>query len=168
MANVHEQFDPTLQYFVYRFPYGMVTIQATNSAITRIAFGELELSGPRKPNALTNAAANQLMEYFAGKRHVFTLPLAPAGTPFQKRVWEEIATIPYGYSLSISEIAARMGEETSYRVVGAAAKKSPLAIVIPTHRIGPAAGRKLNATKANQFNAALLKEEQRHLEQPSQ
>lgn len=107
--------------------------------------------------------ANELMEYFAGKRRAFDIPLAPTGTAFQKKVWNELMKIPYGESVPISTIAARLGEESSYRVVGAAAKRSPLAIVIPTHRICAAPARKLNATKANVFNAALLKAERRFL-----
>lgn len=163
MSIAHESFDSTLQHYVYRCPYGLITIQATSTNVTRIVFGDQQLSGPRKPNALTNLAANQLMEYFAGKRMTFELPLSPGGTAFQKEVWEEVQRIPYGQSLSISEIAANLGKEESYRVVGTATKKNPLAIVIPTHRIVAAPGRKLNATKAVQLNAALLLQEQRNL-----
>ena len=107
--------------------------------------------------------ATELLEYFAGKRQAFDIPLAPAGTAFQKDVWREIMKIPYGESAAISTIAARLGDESAYRVVGAAAKRSPLAIVVPTHRICAASGRKLNATKANVFNAALLKAERHYL-----
>ena len=161
MAGSFEAFDASLQYYIYRSPHGLLTIQATSSHITRIAFGEERMSGPCKPNELTNRAATQLLEYFAGRRTSFNLPIAPAGTAFQKQVWEHIQAIPYGESKSIAQIAEEMGCADSYRVVGTAAKKNPLAIVIPTHRICAAPGRKLNATKANVFNAALLKEEQR-------
>lgn len=163
MRNSNNPFDATLHYFTYRSPYGFLTIQATNTQVTRILFGEKQLSGPYKPNQLTNLAANQLMEYFAGKRQRFELPLAPAGTAFQKEVWREIMNIPYGQSMPISSIAANLGKESAYRVVGGAAKKSPLAIVIPTHRICAAQGKKFNATKENVFNAALLKAERRAL-----
>ena len=156
-------FDATVQYYVYRSPYGFLTIQATNTHVTCIKFGEEELSGPCKPNRLTNLMATELLEYFAGKRQAFDIPLAPAGTAFQKDVWREIMKIPYGESAAISTIAARLGDESAYRVVGTAAKRSPLAIVVPTHRICAAPGRKLNATKANVFNAALLKAERHYL-----
>ncbi len=163
MQTTANPFDASLRYYVYRSPYGLLTIQATDSYVTRVAFGEIELSGPRKPNQLTNLTANQLMEYFAGKRRIFDIPLAPAGSAFQKKVWAEIMRIPYGESSPISAIAARLGDESAYRVVGRAAKGSPLAILIPTHRISAAHGRKLNATKANIFNAALLKAERSRL-----
>lgn len=163
MSIAAAPFDASVQYFVYRSPYGCLTIQATATHVTSVSFGEKQLSGPRKPNTLTNIMANQLMEYFAGKRTMFDVPLAPAGTAFQKQVWQEIMKIPYGESAAISTIAARLGNESAYRVVGTAAKRSPLAIVIPTHRICAAPGRKLNATKANVFNEALLRAEQRYL-----
>ncbi len=163
MKNPNASFDASVQYFVYRSPYGCLTIQATNTHVTCIHFGEQQLSGPKKPNQLTNAAANQLMEYFAGKRRSFNLPLAPAGSTYQKHVWQEIMKIPYGSSAAISDIAERLGNASAYRAVGVAAKRSPLAIVIPTHRICAAVGRRLNATKANVFNAALLKAERYHL-----
>lgn len=163
MQNSRKSFDASLVHFVYRSPYGLLTIQATNSAVTCVKFGEVELSGPRKPNPLTNLMSNQLMEYFAGKRQIFDVPLDPDGTDFQKKVWAEIMKIPYGQCASTSDIAARLGDASSYRVVGAAAKRSPLAVVIPTHRISAAEGRKLNATKANVFNAALLKAERHAL-----
>ena len=165
MQNQAASFDASVQYFVYRTPHGLLTIQATNTHVTCIKFGEEALSGPCKPNRLANLMATELMEYFAGKRRAFDLPFAPAGTAFQKKVWAEIMKIPYGESAPISAIAKRLGNESAYRVVGAAAKKSPLAIVIPTHRICAANGRKLNATKANVFNAALLKAERHFLGQ---
>lgn len=163
MHNSAHPFDASIQYYVYRSPYGLLTIQATDTAVTCVKFGEAELSGPRKPNRLTNLMANQLMEYFGGKRQTFDVPTDPAGTDFQKRVWAEIMKIPYGETASMSTIAARLGDESSYRVVGSAAKRSPLAVVIPTHRISAAEGRKLNATKANVFNVALLKAERHAL-----
>ncbi len=163
MNPAPHSFDASVQYFVYHSPYGSLTIQATSTHVTCIKFGDEQLSGPRKPNKLTNAMANELMQYFAGKRTSFDIPVAPSGTAFQKKVWEEIMRIPYGDSVAISTIAARLGDESAYRVVGAAAKRSPLAIVIPTHRICAAPGRKLNATKANVFAAALLKAERHYL-----
>lgn len=73
--------------------------------------------------------------YFAGKLREFALPLAPAGTPFQKRVWAELCRIPYGTTISYAELAARIGEPKSVRAVGSANGANPIAIVVPCHRV---------------------------------
>ena len=56
--------------------------------------------------------ASQLAEYFAGERHDFDLPLAPAGTPFQQRVWQALREIPYGETTTYGELAAGLGQPT--------------------------------------------------------
>jgi methylated-DNA-[protein]-cysteine S-methyltransferase len=79
--------------------------------------------------------ARQLADYFAGKRQGFDLPLAPEGTPFQQRVWREIARIPYGETISYSELAARAGAPASARAAGAATGRNPPSTVVPCHRV---------------------------------
>jgi methylated-DNA-[protein]-cysteine S-methyltransferase len=82
----------------------------------------------------------QLGEYFAGERGRFDLPLAPRGTPFQRRVWQEIAKVPYGATIRYSELARRAGRPGSARAAGAATGRNPLALVVPCHRIVAADG----------------------------
>lgn len=77
----------------------------------------------------------QLAEYFAGVRRAFDLPLAPRGTPFQEAVWHALATIPYGETISYSQLAARVGRPAAVRAVGAANGRNPLPIVLPCHRV---------------------------------
>ncbi len=79
--------------------------------------------------------AEQLADYFAGKRQCFDLPVAPRGTPFQQRVWREIAKVPFGETITYAELAARAGSPGSARAAGAATGRNPLAIVVPCHRI---------------------------------
>ncbi len=80
--------------------------------------------------------ARQLAEYFAGERHEFDLPLAPAGTDFQLRVWAGLRTIPYGQTWSYSELAAAIGKgPLASRAVGLANGANPLSIVVPCHRV---------------------------------
>lgn len=81
------------------------------------------------------AALKQLREYFAGKRREFDVPVDPSGTEFQRRVWQIIATIPYGETLAYGEIAARLGGRNTARAVGAAAGANPVPIIIPCHRV---------------------------------
>ena len=66
---------------------------------------------------------------------VFQLPLAPAGTPFQCAVWEELRRIPYGATVSYGDLAARLGRPKAVRAVGQANHRNPLPILIPCHRV---------------------------------
>ena len=79
--------------------------------------------------------ARQVTEYLAGRRQCFELPLAPEGTDFQRRVWIEIARIPYGETLTYAQLAARAGAPGSARAAGAATGRNPLAILVPCHRV---------------------------------
>jgi methylated-DNA-[protein]-cysteine S-methyltransferase len=79
--------------------------------------------------------AEQLADYFAGKRQCFDLPVAPHGTPFQERVWREIARIPYGETITYAELASRAGAPGSARAAGAATGRNPHSIVVPCHRV---------------------------------
>jgi methylated-DNA-[protein]-cysteine S-methyltransferase len=77
----------------------------------------------------------QLAEYFAGARRAFALPLAPAGTEFERRVWQALAAIPYGETRSYAEVALTIGRPAACRAVGRANGRNPIAIVIPCHRV---------------------------------
>jgi methylated-DNA-[protein]-cysteine S-methyltransferase len=79
--------------------------------------------------------ARQLAEYFAGERKTFDLPMAPDGTEFQKRIWDELIRIPYGETISYAELARRVGSEGAARAVGRANATNPIAIVVPCHRV---------------------------------
>lgn len=85
-------------------------------------------------------AREQLAEYFAGRRQQFDLPLSPAGTPFQLRVWQALQQIPFGVTASYQEIARAIGQPTACRAVGGANGRNPLPIVIPCHRVIGARG----------------------------
>jgi methylated-DNA-[protein]-cysteine S-methyltransferase len=80
-------------------------------------------------------AREQLAEYFAGTRQQFELRLNPQGTPFQRAVWQELARIPYGATISYGELARRIGQPQAVRAVGAANGRNPLPIVLPCHRV---------------------------------
>jgi methylated-DNA-[protein]-cysteine S-methyltransferase len=77
----------------------------------------------------------QLEEYFAGERRTFDLPLDPAGTPFQKRVWSALRDIPYGETTSYGKTAAAVGVPDAARAVGLANGQNPISIVVPCHRV---------------------------------
>ncbi len=119
----------------------MNAIVDSGGAVVRIGFGVLDVEGSAlSPTALTNEAATQLMEYFAGKRRTFSLPLAPKGTPFQKEVWQALSSIPYGQTRSYADIAAQVGRPKAFRAVGMANNRNPIPIVIPCHRVVGSSG----------------------------
>ena len=78
---------------------------------------------------------DQIDAYFAGERENFDLELAPSGTSFQMRVWDELTKIPYGETISYSELARRLGDLKLVRAVGTANGRNPISIIIPCHRV---------------------------------
>ena len=77
----------------------------------------------------------QLAAYFAGNLRNFNIPLAPAGTDFQRRVWKELGRIPYGQAISYLDLAHRLGDEKCIRAAARANGANPIAILIPCHRV---------------------------------
>jgi methylated-DNA-[protein]-cysteine S-methyltransferase len=83
-------------------------------------------------------ATREIDEFIAGHRREFDVPVALTGTPFQRQVWREIATIEYGRTRTYGEIAARLGAFA--RAVGTAAGRNPICLLIPCHRVVGAGG----------------------------
>jgi methylated-DNA-[protein]-cysteine S-methyltransferase len=82
----------------------------------------------------------QLTEYLAGERRTFDLPLRLLGTPFQRRVWDELRRIPFGETISYAELARRVGQPGAARAVGSANGRNPIGLIIPCHRVIAADG----------------------------
>ncbi|QKS30021.1 MAG: methylated-DNA--[protein]-cysteine S-methyltransferase [Candidatus Accumulibacter similis] len=89
-------------------------------------------------NALAAEAARQLAAYLADAEYVFALPLQPTGTPFQRRVWQQIAAIPVHQTRSYGDIAREL--RSAARAVGQACGRNPYPVVVPCHRVLAAAG----------------------------
>lgn len=87
-----------------------------------------------------NRAKTCLDEYFAGRRRAFGLPLALAGTPFQRRVWETLSTISYGATVSYGDLARSLGLVGSARAVAGAVAANALSVFLPCHRVTAADG----------------------------
>ena len=119
-----------------------------------IAFGEVQLAGTRRPTELSNRCATELLEYFAGKRTAFDVPLDPEGTEFQKSVWEALSRVPFATSVTSGDIAHDLGKPKSYRAVGAAVRENPLAVIVPDHRVVRANGRPIAADARGRIREA--------------
>ncbi|MBN2053409.1 methylated-DNA--[protein]-cysteine S-methyltransferase [bacterium] len=83
----------------------------------------------------------QLIEYFAGTRKVFDLPLDLQGTEFRRRVWRKLCAVPYGVTITYGALAARAGNPGAARAVGSAMATNPVPIIVPCHRVVAAGGR---------------------------
>ncbi len=95
----------------------------------------------RDDDPLLREVARQLRAYFARELKEFDLPLRPAGTPFQLRVWEQLRGIGYGETVSYGEIARRLRmTAAASRAVGLANGRNPIPIVVPCHRVVGANG----------------------------
>jgi methylated-DNA-[protein]-cysteine S-methyltransferase len=123
-------------------PQGMLLATARDGALTGLYFESQKYFpkiGPawrEDPEAAPLAqCARQVGEYFDGTRTIFDLPLAPEGSDFQRRVWQQIAAIAYGETITYSELAARSGAPGSARAAGAATGRNPISIVVPCHRV---------------------------------
>jgi methylated-DNA-[protein]-cysteine S-methyltransferase len=131
-----------IEYARFPSPLGTILAAAEDGALVRLDFEDAKYA-PRVVEAWRHAprarlfqdSERQLAEYFAGERQRFDLRLAPRGTPFQERVWEEIARIGYGRTITYAQLAARSGASGSARAAGAATGRNPIAIVIPCHRV---------------------------------
>ena len=89
---------------------------------------------PGREAPIADAEA-QLVEYFAGLRRRFDLPLLPAGTDLQRQVWETLLQIPYGETWTYGQVAAAIDRPRAARPVGQAVGANPISIIVPCHRV---------------------------------
>ncbi len=136
-----------IRYVHFESPLGPVMAVADDEGITHVDFIDAKYArriGPdwvHDPQApVLRECVRQLAEYYDGNRTTFDLPLAPRGTEFQRRVWDEIAHVPYGKTITYGELAKRAGAPGHARAAGAATGRNPVGVVIPCHRIVGADG----------------------------
>lgn len=123
-----------MQYAYYPSPIGLIEVGATHVALVTLYFVE-EPRQESTSSALLATVIHQLGEYFAGARTTFDLPLHFQGTAFQRQVWQQLLTVPYGQTLAYQEIANALGNPKAVRAVGAANGQNPISIIAPCHRI---------------------------------
>jgi methylated-DNA-[protein]-cysteine S-methyltransferase len=117
-------------------PIGEILLTAEGGALTRLYMSPFHLDSAweHDPEALAEPA-RQLAEYFAGERTGFELELRPAGTPFQRSVWDLLLAIPYGGTTTYGALAHELGDPRKVRAVGLANGRNPISIVVPCHRV---------------------------------
>jgi methylated-DNA-[protein]-cysteine S-methyltransferase len=153
----------TLSYKEIESPVGKLKLVASSNALVAVLW-------PREqPNRVKLDAATldlqqpilleterQLTEYFSGERTEFDLPLQPAGSEFQKKVWRALRDIPFGQTRSYLDLARAVGSSKGARAVGAANGKNPLSIIVPCHRVVGSDGSLTGFAGGIETKAALL------------
>lgn len=143
----------------YRFdtPLGPMALASEEEAIVRLYLPNTPT--PRlmsRETPLLARGRDQLLEYMAGRRKAFDLPLAPHGTPFQQRVWAALWDIPYRQTRSYREIAQTVDCPKGFRAVGLANNRNPIPIFIPCHRVLGADGSLTGYAGGLELKKALL------------
>lgn len=122
-------------------PLGKAGVFEQGGKIVRVSFSFSENDLKLKPSRVAQLAAEQLSEYFLGKRKKFDLPLSFDGaTPFSKKVYTQLMKVEYGKTVTYKDIAAAISQPTAARAVGGALNKNPLLILVPCHRVVGADG----------------------------
>jgi methylated-DNA-[protein]-cysteine S-methyltransferase len=121
-------------------PIGELLLAGDDDALSLVSFPEGSMRRDPEPDWIYNekpftAVRQQLTEYFAGERREFDLPLKLSGTEFQLSVLHALQQIPYGETMSYSDIAERIGRPRAVRAVGAANGRNPIPIIVPCHRV---------------------------------
>ncbi|WP_320325997.1 bifunctional transcriptional activator/DNA repair enzyme AdaA [Absicoccus intestinalis] len=119
-------------------PIGNLQIMASKEAILCIEQSSISIDPMIHADASgkwIEACCKELKEYFDKERTSFDLPLALEGTDFQKQVWQQLQTIPYGQTRTYGEIAAQIGHAKASRAVGMANHNNPILILVPCHRV---------------------------------
>jgi methylated-DNA-[protein]-cysteine S-methyltransferase len=133
---------------------GLTAILWENDTPTRVRLGEMR---EQADHPVLVEAERQLTEYFRGDRKTFALELDFRGADFQKRVWQELLTIPYGETRSYGDIAKKLGNPKACRAVGAANGKNPISIIAPCHRVVGSNGKLTGFAGGLEAKAYLLK-----------
>ena len=122
-------------------PTGPLRVSADDTAIVRITWVDDDEAGAGDAagHPLLARAAEQLTAYFAGERRGFDLPVAPAGSDFQQRVWAEMLTIPWGKTQTYGDLARRLA--VMPQPIGQACGDNPIPVMIPCHRVVAADGK---------------------------
>ena len=132
---------PTIYTKYINSPLGELEISSTEEYLTSALFVDAQKKpSPRKVSTdavseIIEEYITQITEYFEGNRREFDLKIQHVGTDFQKLVWEELGSIPYGKTISYLELSRRIGNEKAIRAVGTTNGNNKFNIIVPCHRV---------------------------------
>ncbi len=151
----------------YKSPIGVLEIISDTNAILEVEFVRDDSKiiptelGKYTP-AVIKQCIQELKEYFDGTRKKFDVPYKLDGTDFQVRVWQELEKIPYGFTITYTDQALKLGDIKAIRAVGTANGKNKLAIIIPCHRVKGIDGTLVGYAGGIENKKWLLLHEQEH------
>lgn len=127
-------------------PIGPLALAEEGGALVALSVegareGPVPSSFGTRDDELLPHVREQLEEYFAGRLQEFDADVVLHGTPFQVRVWNALAQIPYGMTGTYGQVARTVGAPRAAQAVGAANGRNPVSLLVPCHRIIGANGR---------------------------
>jgi len=127
------------QYHIYyESPIGLLKIAGTEHCITELSFIDNQdqlTHGEPGVSDVIHECTEQLIEFFAGRRRNFNIPIQQDGTDFQQRVWNQLLQIPYGKTISYMDLAKQLGDPKVIRAAASTNGKNKIAIIVPCHRV---------------------------------
>jgi methylated-DNA-[protein]-cysteine S-methyltransferase len=152
----------------FKTPLGDFSIALeTGGAVVATAFGDTNALQKRfdsqelvRDSNRAAVARKQVKEFFALKRNQFEIELAPVGTPFQQRVWNELRRIPFGQTRSYAQVARAVGKPRAARAVGRANATNPICLLVPCHRVVGTDGSLTGFAFGQRMKRRLLEHEQ--------
>ena len=141
------KFAPDIAKTTFASPLGSITLAATHKGLAGAWFVDQRhlpdyAAWPQQEkHPLLQLAQRQLLEYLAGQRVSFDMPLdLQGGTAFQQAVWQALLRIPFGAITSYGAIGNQIGNPKAVRAVGAAVGRNPVSMIVPCHRVLGAGG----------------------------
>lgn len=122
-------------FFCIETPLGKLTALEEEQRLTALLWGETVFAGCCRKTDLLAKTEAEIKAYFRKELTRFSIPCLLRGTDFQKAVWQALAQVPYGTTLSYQELAQRSGHPQACRAVGTACSNNPINLIIPCHRI---------------------------------
>lgn len=136
-----------LSYLVFTSPIGEVLVAGTRLAVKVVSLGNnrVQLIADflsEHPDARIFSgdgylltACDAIMNYIIGRTQTIDLAVSAEGTDLQRKVWQTLRTIPFGRTITYTELARLVGEPQAVRAVASACGANPVALVVPCHRV---------------------------------
>ncbi|ELR70937.1 Methylated-DNA--protein-cysteine methyltransferase [Fulvivirga imtechensis AK7] len=124
-----------METFIYPSPIGELQIIAEEDAIIECTFSGREASSGTPKSPVIRQCIGELEQYFSGRLKRFTVNIKLTGTAFQNRVWTELTKIPFGKTITYSDLASKLGDPKCIRAAGTANGRNKIPIIIPCHRV---------------------------------
>lgn len=145
-----------MDYTVFKTPIGYFKAVQEDGYITQVSYRGERADEVRAQTEVLKELCRQFDRYFDGSLKEFSLPIKITGTPFRKRVLEELLKTGYGQTTTYKSLARAVGNPNASRAVGSAMRTNPLVIIVPCHRVLPSGGKLGNYSAGGPANKEWL------------